>query len=47
MRCEGTVDDRSTVNVKGYYSVPDNPDWGWQTGIFPGENDFRFVVYNV
>jgi hypothetical protein len=47
MRCEGTVDDRGTVNVKGYYTVPEHPDWGWQTGIFPGENEFRFVVYNV
>lgn len=47
MRCEGTVDADGNVNVKGHYAVPDNPDWGWRTEILPGDDTFRFIVYNV
>lgn len=47
MESKGTASENGSVNVKGYYSVPDHPDWGWRTEIVPGENEFRFVMYNV
>jgi hypothetical protein len=47
MESKGTADENGNVNVMGYYSVPDHPDWGWRTEIVPGENEFRFVMYNV
>lgn len=47
MECKGTVDDSGKIDVKGYYSVPDHPDWGWRTEIIPGDNTFSVNVYNV
>ena len=47
MVCDGEIADDGKINVKGHYSVPDNPDWGWRTEIVPGENAFRFVMFNV
>jgi hypothetical protein len=31
----------------GYYSVPNNPDWGWRSEIIPGEDSFRYAMFNV
>jgi hypothetical protein len=47
MICDGTIDDEGRINVKGYYAVPDNPDWGWRTEVLPGAERFRIVMYNV
>lgn len=47
MLCDGTIDETGKVNVKGYYSVPGHPDWGWRTEIVPGDGSYRYVVYNV
>lgn len=47
MTCEGTVDESGRVSVKGSYSVPDHPDWGWRTDIIPGDGTFEYVMYNV
>jgi hypothetical protein len=45
--CDGTIDEAGKVNVKGYYSVPENPDWGWRTEIRPGKDSFEIIMYNV
>lgn len=37
-----------TISLKGFYAVPDHPDWGWQT-IFDlsNENTFKITMLNV
>jgi hypothetical protein len=47
MECKGTADENGNVNLKGYYSVPDHPDWGWRTEFTAGDDSFRFDMYNV
>jgi hypothetical protein len=47
MVCNGTVDDSGLISVKGRYTVPENPDWGWRTDILPAQGTFRYVMYNV
>ena len=47
MPCEGTIDPAGRVNIKGSYSVPDHPDWGWRTEIVPGVDSFRYLMFNV
>ncbi|HLA95084.1 MAG TPA: DUF1579 family protein, partial [Pyrinomonadaceae bacterium] len=47
MLCEGTLRDDGSISVKGYYKVPDHPDWGWRTEIIPGYDSFRYLMYNV
>jgi hypothetical protein len=47
MMCTGKIDPSGRIDIKGFYSVPDNPDWGWRTEIIPGDDGFRYVMYNV
>ena len=47
MECKGTADENGNLNFKGFYAVPDHPDWGWRTEIIPGDDSFQFKVYNV
>jgi hypothetical protein len=47
MLCNGTMGDDGVLSVTGQYSVPENPDWGWRTEIIPGDETFRYVMYNV
>jgi hypothetical protein len=47
MLCDGTSDGNGKIDVKGFYSVPDHPDWGWRTVIEPGPDKFKYTMYNV
>lgn len=47
MVSDGKVDDGGVISVKGYYKVPDHPDWGWRTDIIPGNDSIRITMYNV
>jgi hypothetical protein len=47
MLCNGTVASDGSISVFGKYAVPDHPDWGWRTEIIPGEDKFKYVMYNV
>lgn len=47
MLCEGTAADNGSISVKGYYKVPDHPDWGWRTEIIPAADSFKYVMWNV
>ncbi len=47
MNCEGAVNGDGSLSMKGFYSVPDHPDWGWRTDIIPGDDAFKLVMYNV
>lgn len=47
MNCAGKADG-NIVSVKGFYKVPDHPDWGWRTDIDCGSGDsFTFTMFNV
>jgi hypothetical protein len=36
------------ISIKGFYAVPDHPDWGWRTIIEPEKaNSFKIIMYNV
>jgi hypothetical protein len=47
MLCNGTTRPDGGISVKGYYAVPDHPDWGWRTEIIPDGERFRYLMYNV
>ena len=47
MLCNGSIDADGRISVVGSYAVPEHPDWGWRTEITPGENSFRYAMYNV
>ena len=47
MLCNGEIDGDGKISVFGTYAVPDYPDWGWRTEITPGDNEFRYAMYNV
>lgn len=47
MNCEGNVEG-SSIKIKGFYSVPDHPDWGWKMEIkFKNETSFKIIMHNV
>jgi Protein of unknown function (DUF1579) len=47
MICDGNIDN-DVISIKGFYTVPEHPDWGWRTVIdFQDVNSFKFVMYNV
>lgn len=48
MVSEGAVKGNGSVSVKGFYTVPNQPDWGWRTIIKSNETDsFKLIMYNV
>ena len=48
MVSEGRLETVDAISLKGFYSVPDNPDWGWRTIIEPdGHQTFKIIMYNV
>ena len=48
MVSEGVRGDNGAISLKGFYAVPDHPDWGWRTVIEPERDDsFKITMYNV
>lgn len=47
MSCVGTHSESGGVNLKGTYKVEGHPDWGWRTEILPGDDSFRYLMFNV
>lgn len=48
MVSEGIRKKNGAVSMKGFYTVPEHPDWGWRTVIKPErENSFKIIMYNV
>lgn len=48
LHCTGRVENSGILSIKGFYAVPEHPDWGWRTVIeTENENSFKFVMYNV
>jgi hypothetical protein len=48
MVSEGAQNKSGAISLKGFYTVPDHPDWGWRT-VFENlnENSFKITMYNV
>lgn len=45
---EGVADATGEISVKGFYSVPNHPDWGWRTTFESAdEKSFKITMYNV
>ena len=48
MVSEGLSGNNDAISLKGFYVVPEHPDWGWTTNIKPVENNsFKITMYNV
>lgn len=48
MFSEGVRNSGGVISLKGFYTVPDHPDWGWRTDFEPvDENSFKITMYNV
>jgi len=47
MICEGEAYPDGRISLKGSYSVPDHPDWGWRTDLFIDDADLNYVMYNI
>lgn len=48
MVSEGVQNGNGSISLKGFYAVPDHPDWGWRT-VIESENpeSFKITMYNV
>ncbi len=48
MVSEGRLDKKDEISLKGFYAVPEHPDWGWRTIIENvRDNSFKIEMYNV
>ncbi|HMS40836.1 MAG TPA: DUF1579 family protein [Pyrinomonadaceae bacterium] len=48
MVSEGISGENGAISMKGFYTVPDNPDWGWRTDIETvDEKSFKITMFNV
>jgi len=48
MPCDGSYENNGMISVKGTYSAPGTPDWGWRISIEPNnENSFRLIMHNI
>lgn len=48
MLCRGQLTAEGGLDVRGSYTVPGYPDWGWRIVIEPGEGEtWGIVMYNV
>lgn len=47
MTCEGAEDENGSIDIKGFYKVPDHPDWGWRTELIPNGDSLIYNMYNV
>lgn len=45
---EGAKSENNFVSLKGFYQVPEHPDWGWRTVIESENSDsFKITMFNV
>ncbi|HQU82258.1 MAG TPA: DUF1579 family protein [Pyrinomonadaceae bacterium] len=48
MVSEGGFDANENISIKGSYSVPGYPDWGWKTVFdFSDEQSLKIIMYNI
>jgi len=42
------IESNGEISIKGFYTVPDHPDWGWRTTIENQSIDsFKITMYNI
>ena len=48
MDCFGMLSDEPTISLRGTWTPPEGPDWGWRIDLTP-ENEDRLlmVMYNI
>lgn len=45
---EGAKSENNFVSLKGFYQVPEHPDWGWRKVIESENSDsFKITMFNV
>lgn len=48
MACEGPApEDGPTLSVRGSYTAPPGPDWGWRIDITPEADKLRITMFNI
>ncbi len=48
MTCQGTLTENRVLNVRGTYTVPTGPDWGWRIILEPvSEQALNLIMYNL
>ena len=47
MSCVGSIDERGLTRLKGFYTVPAGPPWGWRIDLVPDRDRLGLVMYNV
>ncbi len=47
MFCRGTIDQQGTIDLRGTYAAPPDPEWGWRIVIStPSSTELQIVMYN-
>lgn len=47
MTLDGGIEN-GVIELKGFYAVPDHPDWGWRITVeAKDENSFRITMLNI
>ena len=47
MSCQGTIDQKGSIDLRGSYEAPPGPDWGWRIVITaPSEKELQIIMYN-
>ena len=47
MLCQGTIDQQGTIDLRGWYAAPPDPDWGWRIVIkATTRRDLQITMYN-
>ncbi len=48
MSCHGIAETDGSIMVRGTYSAPPGPDWGWRIGLRPSDGTaLHLVMYNI
>ena len=47
MACQGAVDEKAALLLRGSYSVPGHPDWGWRIDIHPHDGRLTVMMFNI
>lgn len=47
MSCQGEIDERGAIVLRGSYEAPPGPDWGWRIVITPNSGkELQIIMYN-
>jgi hypothetical protein len=47
MRCEGAAEPDGSLSVRGSYSVPGYPDWGWRIAVQQAGEGMHIDMWNI